>query len=373
MKIGSYTKRNLYNKQNSNNIYSTSRLWRAKQSNCDIISFGHYLDDELAKKNKQIEDTQKTIQQVSVDTDKLRENATKTNQQLETKITQKKSTNDSLSGQIKRLSDVGAQKDREIKEVKTKSNNYEQEINNSKRESEELRKKQDQLLDKLKREREIAEKESQEKIKLAAIEANEAFKQKVQAVLSSPKNTLIQRVFNPTIIENKGGKALVPGGILIESDSNDISKTLFKWIIQKTNSNYAVLDPASFKNKAKLLKKIRAIAEKSQKEFDKYKKRSFTFIENIESCGIPKAENYPIIGALKDFLDNCSNDFHNTIVVSTKDPTKLDQIVSADHRFQVKVKLDKEFFQNFEMGYNSIIEEINNGKSIGKNLSLSAF
>lgn len=166
---------------------------------------------------------------------------------------------------------------------------------------------------------------------------------------------------------------MVPGGILIESDSNDISKTLFKWIIQKTNSNYAVLDPASFKNKAKLLKKIRAIAEKSQKEFDKYKKRSFTFIENIESFGTPETENYPIIGALKDFLDNCSTDFHNTIVVSTKDPTKLDPIVSADHRFQVKIKLDKEFFQNNEIGYISILNEINDAKSMGKDLSISAF
>lgn len=89
MKIGSLAKSNLYNRQNSNNICSTSIISHTKQFNCDIISFGHYLDDELAKKNKQIEDTQKTIQQVSVDTDKLRENATKTNQQLETKITQK--------------------------------------------------------------------------------------------------------------------------------------------------------------------------------------------------------------------------------------------------------------------------------------------
>jgi len=178
----------------------------------------------------------------------------------------------------------------------------------------------------------------------------------------------LERLITPAKLETQNGNANVPGGVLIEAESTEHSKELFKWIIKKTNSNYALIDANSFDDKADLFKTIENVSKKAQKEFERTRTRTFTFIDNFGNWTTPKEENHSIIASLKNFLDTSSTEFHNTLVVSTKDPSKIDPIISADHRFQVKVKIDEAFLQHDQFGYNSILKEIAELKAIGREL-----
>ena len=373
MKLGIYVKPNVYNNQNSNNVHSTNAIsLQRKTHSQDIITFGHYLDDELARLQRQKEELQKKRRETSVDTQDIDARGTRQASQLDETIDQARSSTSSLSTRLERLHNIKYSKDREIAQLEAQGQTLEGKVEKNSSNIEKLERKQKELLEKMKRDNEIAEKRRLEALELATTRANEEFKQQVDAVLNNPKNTLTQRVLHPMILEAQGHTVIIPGGILIESESPDVARNVFEWITKKTNSNYITINATSFEDKRKLFEIINHVAKKAQKEFESGKKRTLIFIENFENCGVPNSENQPIIGALKSFLDKCSKDYHSTIVISTSDPSKLDKIVTADHRFQVKVKLDNDFMQNNELGYNSILKEAKETKFLGNELDISS-
>lgn len=362
MRISAHVNTQICSKQKK---YSTNIII---QDNIKKISFNGYLDDKLSKLEKELAEERQGIKD---DADYYEKEKTKNNtkiSELNTGIEQKKANNVQLTDKINQLNQVQSKKVEELTRKEEENRVLDKEITRIKKESENLEIKKNNLLIKLEETNKEAAIRRQHEIKETTTRTNAAFREEIQAILSNAKTTISERVITPTKLEFQNGKANVPGGILIESNSADNSKKIFEWIVKKTDSNYSRIDASSFKKKSDLFSKLMGISIKSKKQFDKTRKRTFTFIDNFESCAISKKENYSIIGTLKNFLDTNSSDFHNTIVISTKDSTKLDPILSADHRFQVKVKVDDAFLKHDKFGYSAILKEISKFKSTGKEL-----
>lgn len=366
--IVAYT--NIYTKQENNNPKNT--FWRQQKITKNNIAFGSSLDDKLANLEEELSKTKQRIRTNTVYYGiKKKQNNNKI-LELDRDIQQEKNNNEVLSEKIEELSLQSAEKDIELAELGEKHQVLDKELDKTKKKSGELKNEKMSLLAKIEQDSKSAEIRRQEEIKKATIRINEEFHSEIQTILANAKTALTERVITPTRLENQNSNVDVPGGILIESKSREYSKKLFEWLVKKTNSNYSIID-ASLSSNKDLFKIIMNAAQKAQKEFEINRTRTFTFIDNFINCATPKEENYSIIGALKNFLDTCSVEFHNTLVVSTDNPSKLDPIISADHRFQVKVKIDDAFLKHDQFGYNSILKELANAKYTGKEIKPSLF
>lgn len=360
-------------KNGLNSVYSTKPLDQPKMIKSDTVSFGHYLDDELEDNMDTLDGLKKKIKKVESEIEDQRESNKEESNKLDRIINEKRSANRTLSNQIEDLSKVESEKGETVNTLKREGKTIETNLNSRKQRIGQLKQEQEEILGTIDKQNIEAEKKLKEQLKTSMVQTQESLDKDLEKTLSNPKNTLIQNVLNPTILEAEGNTVQVPSGVLFESESSDVSKKVFEWMTRKTNSNYAVIDASAFGNKPRLFKMVNILAEKSKKEFMTDHKRTFTFIENFDNCATPDAKNESIIGALKSFLDDCSSFYHNTIVISTKDPSKLDAIVSGAHRFPVKIKLDKEFLNDKKFGYESIVKELANIVATGKKLTVISF
>ncbi len=365
MRIGSYL--NIYTYNNSSiNRYSKNPL--TTNRNKTNISFKSYWDDRLDDLEDELHKTKKSIKEDKEYYDWKKQQNSDTIDNLDTQITDIQENNEVLSRQVEKLKQEEAKRNKKLAELDRQNQSLDETIEQTKKERASLDAERKKILDKIKQDRIAAELKTQEQIEQTTKVTNEKFHTEVQTILANAKTTLTERVITPTKLENQAGNVNVPGGVLIEADSTEQFKKLFEWIVRKTDSNYATIDASSFENKADLFKTIINISKKAQKKFESTGRRTFTFIDNFESCAIPKEENYAIIGPLKDFLDTTSTEFHNTLVVSTKDKSILDPIVSADHRFQVKTKVDNAFLMDDKFGYNVILKELETLVAKGKEI-----
>lgn len=360
----------------NNKTYFNNNFYKNPIHNNKVSFKSHYLDDDLANKRQKLDELSRSISNTDDKISQEEAQYKNESQSLDNNLKAKKRLNKELTKKTEDLTIIQEQKTAQINSLTEKGKALEQDIQAKALEVSELNMRQEQLLLELQQEPQKAKQKRLQKINEITTKADETLKKDIEGVLSSIKNKFIKDVITPTILQNKGDTVNVPSGILIESESDDVSKKIFEWLVKRTDSNYAIINTTDFKNKSNLLDEMSQIAKISKKEFESSHRRTFTFIENFESCGIRTPENKKIIGALKTFLDSCSKDFYNTIVISTNDSSKLDSIVTGPHRFQVKAKLDKSFLQDANLGYNSILKElseiISSGKEI-KNLSISSF
>lgn len=336
-------------------------------------SFRGNLDDRLANLEKELSQTKKTKKEDKDNFEKQLITNEKKIRDIDNDIEYKTNTNYSRTKEIKNLSGEKNKKDKEIQELQQVNNNLDQDLKNAEMQSSNYEKKKKNLLEKIEQDRANAQIKMQTTIEEQTKKIQESFHSEIQKVLNNAKTVLNQRVLTPVELEKRGKETIVPGGILIESESNEHSKRIFEWITKKTDSNFSLIDAASYEDKSDLYNMIVSISQKAKKEFEKNQKRTFTFIDNFEHCAFPTEENFAIIGSLKGFLDTCSSVDHNTIVVSTTDQSNLDHIVSNHHRFQVKVKIDEDFLNDKKFGFNSIFNELIELKSTGKELKMSSF
>lgn len=370
MKISAYSSANSVNNYNKYSPNNSSTINKVNQSS---ISFGHYLDDLLSEKEEMLESTQNSIRMRGYYyTVEKRENSEKI-EELDKNIQYNKKNNNSLISKMNDLLKTKEQKNLEINKLQEKKQNLQTKINKTDAENRNLENEVKNISLKIEEDKINADNVRKEKIQVATIETNQKFKNEVNQILSNAKTTIAQRVIDPTKYEKDARSVDVPSGVLIESSSSDESKKMFEWIVKKSDSNFAIINAAEFKNKMDLYKAITNIAKKSQKEFEKNNRRTFTFIDNFEYCATTNNDNKGFVGALKIFLDTCSVDYHNTLVASTPDVSKLDPIVSGVHRFQVSVKLDKQFMQDNDFGYNTVLKEIPRFKITGKEIKDISF
>lgn len=207
------------------------------------------------------------------------------------------------------------------------------------------------------------ENETKIRTKVAELKENAMLEhnKKIDNLINSPLLYLKQNVVMPIKMLQKGKDFTAPNGILINTPLKSFSKLILRWITKNTNSNYAKLNAKKYKTEETCFEALSAISEKSRQEHAVTNKHSFTLITNIDK--FLKRKNSPLIPFLKSFMDTTATDNFNTIILSSKKSSQLDSILTAKHRFPLKLDLSLKFlvkkysflsmlFKSFKIGTN---------------------
>lgn len=187
------------------------------------------------------------------------------------------------------------------------------------------------------------ENETKIRAKVAEIKENAIIEhnKKIDSLINAPLLYLKQNVVMPIKMLQKGKNFAAPNGILINTPIQSFSKLILRWITKNTNSNYAKLNAKKYKTEEEFFEALSSISEKSRREHAVTNKHSFTLITNIEK--FLKQKKSPLVPFLKSFMDTTATDNFNTIILSSKKITELDSILTAKHRFPLKLDLSLKF------------------------------
>lgn len=345
---------------------------KIKQLNRDVVSFGHYLDDEKAEQEDSLRKLKESIDSIEDDIAEEKKDHRREVSSLNKKNRDLQEEVKATSNEISNLRDKLKEKDAKIYEVKNNAQSLEEDIKSGKGTVKQLQALRKEILKGISDDAELAIKTREEILGQQVEQTQKVYTQEMENAVVSVKNKLIQNVINPTIQEAEGDKIRVPSSILLESDSNDVAKNVFDWFTKKAGSNYEILDAQEFQNKSGLTSILNHISQRAKKDFDSSLVRTFTLIENFESFISSQDEkNDSAFKSFKEFLSKSSEFYNNTIVAVIKPGSKLN--VDNEPNFNFKLKLDNNFLQDKRLGYDAMLNELKTLKALGKNQLLSAF
>lgn len=374
MKVSLYKPTQFYSVNNRTNtsVPVKNSFSKTKIQNRDTVSFGHYLDDEKEEQEKALSSVESSI---SYNRDSIYEENKEHDSkviELDKKIKNLRPEVSTSSDEINRLRDEVSKQDAKIKKAKDEGQTLEIAVKSGKETVSQLQTQHKEILNGMTEDTEFATKMRKEKLAQQSEQMQKVYAQETENAIAGVKNKLIQNVINPTIQESEGDNIRVPSGLLIESDSDDVAKKLFAWITKKTGSNYAIIDAQECENKSGLMSLITYISQKAKKDFDSSQVRTFTLIENFDSFIPAQNEaNDSTFKSFKEFLSKCSELYNNTIVALTKPGSKVNEANGLN--FNIKLNLDSIFMQDKRLGYDSILNDLKELKTLGKNQLFSAF
>lgn len=157
--------------------------------------------------------------------------------------------------------------------------------------------------------------------------------------LETPPKKLAKKLEDSFITLAKMGEdgkydSIFPNGIMIEGQDvnlNDVAE----WLAKESGCELRKVDFTNISMET-AMKELLNISNRAKENNE----RTIIQIKNFERFTIPTDDNRRIIGALKSFLSGCAKDKKCTIIAQTKDLSKIDDIVMADHRFQVQIRAD---------------------------------
>lgn len=123
----------------------------------------------------------------------------------------------------------------------------------------------------------------------------------------------------------------MPNNVMLVSNDEKYAEHVSDWIAKKGNVTYKKTDM----RKEDLLE----VLEKAEKE---HKKGDWTllYVKNMSEAINPEKSDDSIIESMKDIMSSSVDDFHTTLIFTTKDPTKLDHIALQPHRVGAKFNLN---------------------------------
>lgn len=350
-----------------NNVHSKINL-----QSSDTVSFGHYLDDEKEEQEKALRRVENSIDSVRSDISSANSSNASEVSSLNRQIRELNTEVNSTSSEISTLRDKVSRKDAKIKKVKNEGQGLEIDVKSGKETLSQLQAQHKAILQGIAEDTKSSTKMREEKLGQQSEQMQRVYAQDMENAVGGVKNKLIQNIINPTIQESEGDNIRIPAGLLMESDSDDVAKKIFGWITKKTGSNYAIVDAQEFENKSGLMSLLTHVSEKAKKDFDASRVRTFTLIENFDSFVPAQDEAHDTaIKSFKEFLSKCSELYNNTIVALTKPGGKLNEINGFNFNF--KLNLDSVFMRDKRLGYDSILNELKELKTLGKNHLFSAF
>jgi hypothetical protein len=374
MKVTLHQPTQFYTVNNKTNISSPINNFSSKinlQSR-DTVSFGHYLDDEKEEQEKALRRVENSIDSVKSDISSENSSHASEVSSLNRQIRELNTEVNATSNEISALRDKVSRKDAKIKQVKSEGQSLEIDVKSGKETVSQLEKQHKEILHGMAEDTEFATKMREEKLGQQSQQMQKIYAQDMENAVAGAKNKLIQNIINPTIQESEGDNILIPSSLLIESDSDDVAKKVFGWITKKTGSNYAIVDAQECENKSGLMSLLTHVSEKAKKDFDASRVRTFTLIENFDSFVPAQNEaNDSTYKSFKGFISKCSELYNNTIVAVTKSGSKINE--TNESGFNIKLNLDSVFMQDKRLGYDSILNELKELKTLGKNHLFSAF
>lgn len=161
-------------------------------------------------------------------------------------------------------------------------------------------------------------------------EADKSFAEAELRRIEGKKSTIKDIQLKPKFIYPvqralEGKSASIPNCIMIVGDDSKVNEELIKWTGQNVNCRFLQIDHND--NILKYLKN-------SESNYREIGERTLLHIRNFEKLLNPEITPAHIISDLKDLMSSASEDFHSTIIFSTKNPSKLDSIALQPHRVE---------------------------------------
>lgn len=196
-----------------------------------------------------------------------------------------------------------------------------------------------------------------EQSEAAEIEKQDALiKKEYLQKMSTVKETHLKPKLMDQIQRTKEGKlARVPNCIMIVGGSP--ADELIEWTGKNVNCNLVQIGHDD--NILKYLKN----AEKHHKETGE---RTLLHIRNFEKLLNPEVTSSHVIADLKDLMSSASEDFHSTIIFSTKNPSELDSIALQSHRVE---KIDANFLMPVTLSGNAAWHRLIKGQTTHYNIT----
>ncbi len=135
--------------------------------------------------------------------------------------------------------------------------------------------------------------------------------------------------------DRKNKSADIPNSLMLVGPDSKAINELIDWTGRNSDCNFVKI-----KHTDDLLECLEEAEDNYQE--NENKKRTLIHVEGLDKLLNPKISPDHTIGALKDIMCATSEDYHSTIIFSTKDPSKLDSIAigdnRVDHRIDVNLK-----------------------------------
>lgn len=349
------TQKNSYNynnKYNQINPFLISQLLSKNE-----VSFGNYLDDELESAQREYNSVTSDIISTERKISSERNYHYSACSNIDDDVSKQRKINNGLNGQIDTLQASVNEKNKKIEIIQKEGTRLESSVKTNTQTIDKLKKEQEQSLNTVRIEKEKTDKIYNEKMNAAMQAIQQAHKQEVERALNGPRVILINKVINPIVAVNEGENINIPKVIFLDSESNDVAKGVFEWLIKATNSSYSAIDAKDYENKQGLFKMLNYITEKSNENYQINQRRTFTFVDNFDAF-LPsdKNEQQQINSQINTFLKK-SNHSYNTIILPTSNSFNLSSIMQNETEDSIRIILDKHFLDDKRLGYATFLKE----------------
>lgn len=141
--------------------------------------------------------------------------------------------------------------------------------------------------------------------------------------------------------EKSGQSVIIPNAIMMQGKSDESKKELSEWISQKADLIARSITHDS-KNPSDTIEKLYEEGENAETKFKTSKKRTILRINNIEDLlGSRNEEDERVTANFKAFIQDCSKNYHTTVLFDLKNPANVDPAAIAPHRVEVRVEANK--------------------------------
>jgi len=124
--------------------------------------------------------------------------------------------------------------------------------------------------------------------------------------------------------KREGRPTAMPNNVMFYSKEDVINNDLINWTKENANANVKTVD----------LKEddLLEVLEKAEKDYKETGDWNLIHAKNMEDLINPEKSDNTTIETMKDIMGAVAEDYHSTIIFSTKNPEKLDYIALQPHR-----------------------------------------
>jgi hypothetical protein len=177
--------------------------------------------------------------------------------------------------------------------------------------------------------------EDKVEIKSSVNQSSSTFLKKEIPGLKEIRTALENKFIIETTNEKNGLPAKVPNCIMLEGEHDVINNTLIDWTGEQVGKK-AKCRFIKIKHTDDLLDHM----EKAGAHHKQTKERTLIHVESFDRLINPEISDNSTIAACKDLMQCSSEDYHTTVIFSTKDTKKLDNAATSGHRIGVHIKVN---------------------------------
>ncbi len=131
--------------------------------------------------------------------------------------------------------------------------------------------------------------------------------------------------------DRKNKSADIPNSLMLVGPDSKAINELIDWTGRNSDCNFV---------KIKHTDDLLECLEDAEDNYQETKMRTLIHVDSLDKLLNPQVSPDHTIGALKDIMCATSEDYHSTIIFSTKNPSKLDSIAIGDNRVDHRIDVD---------------------------------